>query len=128
MLKFLTGLTAALVLAGPALARTPAEPTPTAPPAAASSVDGIVVEGLPKKSCTSREKDCIAVVVAELKARYPQQLKAFCANWKMQAIRDQWANDQLAASFGGSHQASPSSFGVNAAISKACSPDKPAER
>jgi hypothetical protein len=122
MPKFLISFAAALVLAGPAAARTPTDPAPAAPAASAPSVDGIVVEGLPKKSCSTRDKSCIAVVVAELKARYPQQLKVFCANWQMQALRSQWVSDQL----GGGDR--PTAFGVNSAVSKACSADKPAEK
>jgi hypothetical protein len=137
-------LIAAVLAASPALAQpapdpaTPAVSTPVAPPttpaptakpaASGPTVSGIVVEGLPKKSCSSRDKDCIAVVVAELQEHYPEQLKAFCANWQMQAVRSKWVNDQLLASLGSSHQPTPPSFGVNSAVTKACSTDKPAEK
>jgi hypothetical protein len=111
-----------------AAAPPPAVPAAAKPAAPGPTVSGIVVEGLPKKTCSSRDRDCIAVVVAELQEHYPEQLKAFCANWKMQAIRSKWVNDQLLASLGSSHQPTPPSFGVNSAVTKACSTDKPAEK
>jgi hypothetical protein len=141
-------LIAALLIASPALAQAPADvpaapapapavaataaPSITAPaakPAASGpTVSGIVVEGLPKKSCSSRDRDCIAVVVAELKQNYPEQLKAFCAQWKMRAIQSQWVTDQLNAGLGGGSPPTPPSFGVNSAVTKACAPDKPTQK
>jgi hypothetical protein len=112
--------------AAPALASAPA--AKPKPPATEPTVSGIVVEGPPKKTCSSRDRECIAVVVAELKEHYPQQLKAFCAQWKMQAVRTQWVNDQLVESLGGNNPPSPVAFGVNSAVSKACAADKPAEK
>jgi hypothetical protein len=128
-------LIAASLIAGPVLAQPAGQPAPSPPTAPAAkpaapapSVSGIVVEGLPKKTCSSRDRDCIAVVVAELKQNYPQQLKTFCAQWKMQAVRSQWVNDQLFEAFGGNNPPPPTAFGVNSAVSKACSTDKPADK
>ncbi|HZZ32436.1 MAG TPA: hypothetical protein VFE10_10635 [Phenylobacterium sp.] len=139
-------LIAALLIAGPALAQGPADapaaPAPAAtaasapstasaaakPAASGPTVSGIVVEGLPKKSCSSRDKECIALVVAELKQNYPEQLKAFCAQWQMRAVQSRWVTDQLNGSLGGNNPPTPPTFGVNAAVSKACAPDKPAQK
>jgi hypothetical protein len=127
-------LISASLLASPALAQpapdpvaTPPAATPAAKPAApVPTVSGIVVQGMPKKSCSSRDKECIALVVAELKQSYPQQLKAFCFQWKTQAVRSQWVNAQLLESIGGTP--TPTAFGVNSAVSQACAADKPAEK
>ena len=106
-------LISALLLASPALAQpapaaTPAPSESAAKPAPpAPTVSGIVVEGLPKKTCSSRDRECIAIVVAELKQNYPEQLKAFCAQWKMQAVRTQFVHDQLAESLGGNNPPPP---------------------
>ncbi|THD71909.1 hypothetical protein [Phenylobacterium sp.] len=141
-------LIAALLTASPALAQAPADTPVTPAPATAvtvtaapssgvpapkpaaygPTVSGIVVEGLPKKSCSSRDKECIAVVVAELKQNYPEQLKAFCAQWQMRAIQSRWVTDQLNESLGGNNPPTPPTFGVNSAVSKACSTDKPAQK
>ncbi|HEX3366524.1 hypothetical protein [Phenylobacterium sp.] len=132
-------LISAVLLASPTLAQPTPDPAPTTavataaaaaakPAPAAPTVSGIVVEGLPKKTCSSRDKECIAVVVAELKEHYPQQLKAFCAQWKMQAVRTQWVNDQLVESLGGNNPPTPTAFGVNSAVSKACAEDRPAQK
>jgi hypothetical protein len=113
----------------PPAAATP--PPPAAPaPAAGPTVSSLTVEGsrVPKKSCSSRDKDCIAIVVADLKAHYPEQLKTFCFQWKTQAIRSEWVNDQLMESLGRNAPPPPPAFGVNSAVSKACAPDKPAEK
>lgn len=122
-------LIAAMLVATPALAQAPAAPATAAQRTAPGpTVSGIVVEGLPKKSCSSRDKDCIAVVVAELKQNYPEQLKAFCAQWKARAIQSEWVTAQLNESLGGNNPPTPPTFGVNSAVSKACAPDKPAQR
>jgi hypothetical protein len=116
--------------AAPVAASPPAAPATAAPaPPAGATVSSLTVEGsrLPKKTCSSRDRDCIAIVVAELKQNYPEQLKAFCFQWKTQAVRSQWVNDQLLESLGNDHP-SPTAFGVNSAVTKACTPDKPAEK
>ena len=43
-------------------------------------------------------------------------------NW-LQAV-----TDQLNAGLGGNNPPTPPTFGVNAAVSKACAPDKPAQK
>jgi hypothetical protein len=107
--------------ASPTVAKTPA-------PASAPTVSGIVVKPLPKKSCSSRDKECVALVVAELKQNYPEQLKAFCFQWQTQAVRSQWVNDQLYESLGSNFPPPTTAFGVNPAVSQACAVDRPAAK
>jgi hypothetical protein len=98
-MKPILGLAAAgLLLASAAYGQSTPAPAPgtttAAPgnPSAASPTTGKVVEGvtvvgkrLPTRSCGSRDKDCIDTVVAELKARYPHELKMWCAQVKERA-------------------------------------------
>ena len=80
-------LASALLLAGPGRAQ-PAAPDPAAAPAVTAApapapgkvVEGVTVTGrrLPPKTCSSRDDGCVATVVAELKARYPQELQKWC--------------------------------------------------
>ncbi|HXA38465.1 MAG TPA: hypothetical protein VNW53_05650 [Phenylobacterium sp.] len=117
---------AALAFGGAAQAQPAAPPAKPAEPG--STVSGIVVQALPKKSCSSRDKECIALVVANLKQNYPEQLKAFCFQWKTQALRSEWVNDQLIESLGGATPPTPAAFGVNSAVAQACAEDKPARK
>ena len=86
-------LISATLFAGAAFAQ-PAAPTPSPattaaaapePVTAASSgkakqVEGVTVMGKrPElKSCSSRDDDCVAMVVAQLKQRYPKELQKWC--------------------------------------------------
>jgi hypothetical protein len=68
---------------------------PTTPAAAKSdtTVSGVTVKPLPRKQCSPKDKDCIAMVMAELKDLYPEQLKKFCYQEKMNVMRqDMQAN------------------------------------
>jgi hypothetical protein len=60
----------------------PAAPAAQAPSAKPKELEGVTVTGRrpPTKSCSSRDDACIAAVVAELKARYPQELQKWCAH------------------------------------------------
>ena len=130
-------LAAALVfLAGAAGAQAPA-PTeiPGAAPAAAAkppptgnTVSGITVKPLPRKTCAARDKDCVAMVVAQLKEFYPEQLKQFCFQWETQRVRTELTNTQLMDALDAAGQnngpPTPTGFGVNSAVKTACAPDK----
>ena len=59
---------------GPAAAKPSAQAGKRATP----TVSGVVVQGLPKKACSSRDKACIAIVVAQLEELYPKELLRFC--------------------------------------------------
>jgi len=110
----------------PATSPAPASTSPAPIPAAGSrTLDGLtVVAPLPQKPCSSRDKTCIAMVVAELKQRYPEQLKRFCFQRTMRSMRTQMVQDQLLDGLGGSSPPTPNSFGVNSALSTACAWDK----
>jgi hypothetical protein len=88
-------------LAGAALAQAPGASSPSAPAPAASApaaspgatVSGVTVKPLPHKACAPKDKECIAIVVAEVKELYPEQLKMFCHQQKMDVMqRDMQAN------------------------------------
>ena len=124
---------AAAVLTVPfaAMAQSPAPPAPlpaTAPAkpgAGAHTVEGLTVTPLsPSKPCGSRDQQCIALVVAELKRRYPEQLKRFCFQRDMRAIRTQITNEDLLADLGDTGPSIPTAFGVNSALKTACAPDR----
>jgi hypothetical protein len=57
---------------------------------AGKTVEGLTVTGklLPRTECAPRDAQCIKLVVAELKRLYPEQLKRFCFQRQMRAIRD----------------------------------------
>jgi hypothetical protein len=83
--------------AGYALAQPPAAAPAQSVPAASAppgpSVSGVTVSPLPRKPCAPKDKECIAVVMAEVKALYPEQLKMFCHQQKMDVMqRDMQAN------------------------------------
>jgi hypothetical protein len=83
--------------AGSALAQAPAKtvaPSPSATPApAGANVSGVTVSPVPRKPCAPKDKDCIAIVMAELKDLYPEQVKTFCFQQKMDVMqRDMQAN------------------------------------
>jgi hypothetical protein len=107
---------AAAPQAGPA-AETPAK----TPPAKTKTVEGLtVVAPPPLKPCAVRDKDCVAQVVAELKQLYPEQLKKFCFQRQMRAMRTAMVADQL-----GLDGPPPSTaVGVNSALATACAPDR----
>lgn len=97
-------LIAAMVFAGAAMAQPAADTTnpsvsPSAAPVrpatpAARTLDSVtVVAPLPNRPCSSRDKECIALVVAELKQRYPEQLKRFCFQRTMRTMRSNLLND-----------------------------------
>jgi hypothetical protein len=75
----LSGLLAGAVVAqaDPHVASAPASPQPSAP---GNTVSGVTVQApaAPKEACSARDKDCIAAVVADLKAHYPNELQKWC--------------------------------------------------
>ncbi len=71
-------ISAALIAGGAS-----AQSTPAPGPAAAAPgkvVEGVTVTGrrLSPKGCSSRDDTCVATVVADLKARYPRELRKWC--------------------------------------------------
>ena len=114
------GLTYALAigfLAGAAVAQTPAK--------APGTVSGVTVMPMPKKTCSSRDKTCIAMVVAELKRDYPEQLKQFCFEEQTKAARNQFVNDQLLDALHGNGPPTPTAAPVSPVVKQVCAPDKP---
>ena len=107
----------------PAAAPTPAPAPSTAKPAAGDTVSGVTVSPFPKKACSSRDKDCIAMVVAELKRLYPEQLKQFYFAEQTSAVRTQIVNQQLLDSLGGNNPSIPVSSQVSPIIKTACASD-----
>jgi hypothetical protein len=103
----------------------PASAPAPKPPPDGRTVSGVTVTPAPvSKPCSSRDKACIELVVAELKRRYPVELKRFCFQRDMRAIRSRVLNDELLADLGDSGPGVPTAFGVNAALKTACAPDK----
>lgn len=100
---------------------TPAKP---APPPSDTTVSGVTVMPLPSRSCRPKDKDCIALVIAELKAKYPEQLKKFCFQTQMnvekqdiQADVNGWCDDpRYSSSAICSHHVPP-------VLKQACEPD-----
>lgn len=115
------------LLAGAAAAQTPAPapaaPAPQAAPRTGATVGGVTVMPMPKKTCSSRDKTCIAMVVAELKRDYPEQLKQFCFQEQTKAVRNQFVNDQLLESLNGNGPPTPTAAPVSPIVKIACAPD-----
>ena len=128
----LTFIAAMTLLASAATAQTSAPPPATGaspPPAAAKptagdTLSGVTVMPMPKKACSSRDKDCIALVVAELKRLYPEELKQFCFQEQTSAVRTQIVNQQLLESLNGNNPSIPISSQVSPVIKTACASDK----
>jgi hypothetical protein len=121
------------LLAGAAAAQTPTPAPATesaAPPAAVGkkaggdTLSGVTVMPIPKKACSARDKDCIALVVAELKRLYPEELKQFCFQEQTSAVRTQIVNQQLLESLNGNNPSIPISSQVSPIIKTACASDK----
>jgi len=125
-------LAAVLMTPGAAAAQAvpPAEAAPATTPAPTPRPEGRTISGVTvspapaSKPCGSRDKQCIDLVVAELKRRYPEQLKKFCFQRDMRAIRSRVLNDELLADIGDAGPSIPTSFGPNAALKTACAPDR----
>jgi hypothetical protein len=130
-------ISAALFTGGPDPAAAPAvapsvapPPAATAPAATAHGIAPKTVEGLtvvapvPNKPCSSRDQACIALVVAELKQLYPEQLKRFCFQRTMRAMRSDILQADLLAGLGSDNPPMGTSFGVNSALKTACARDK----
>lgn len=117
-----------VLLAGVAAAQTPASPPtqlPTPKPrSGGDTLSGVTVTPLPKKACAPRDKDCITMVVAELKRLYPEELKRFCFEEQTKQARTQFVNDQLLESLNSNHPPPPMSFQVSPVIKTACASDK----
>jgi hypothetical protein len=118
----LAATTAGAQTASPAAA--PSAPTAPKPAAGGVTVSGVTVTPSVPKPCGSRDKDCIATVVAELKTRYPEELKRFCFQRAMRSVRTQLLNDQIVGALHGEDPATQPAFGVNAALQTACSTRK----
>jgi hypothetical protein len=128
-------LAAVALLAGTADAQQPspqaasAATAPAAPDKSGTTVSEVTVKPLPRKQCSPKDKDCIALVMAEVKELYPEQLKAFCYQQKVDVMRQDmqasiagWCNGPgQGASAICSHYVSP-------VVKKVCEPDKPADK
>ncbi|MBS0361146.1 MAG: hypothetical protein JSR98_07185 [Proteobacteria bacterium] len=103
-----------------------AEPASDAkPPPEGATVSGVTVTPSPRKACAPKDKACIALVVADLKRLYPEQLKAFCFQQDMTALRrDQQANAAgwCDSPIGGA--SAICSHYVPPAVKQACAPDR----
>jgi hypothetical protein len=122
------GLLLALTLAAaPAAAPATDPPAPSAAPAASAppkKLEGVVVEGQrkPLHKCDSKDAPCIAAVVAELKKRYPEQLKVWCFRQKMDEMRDAM-NMQTFASPSDPGGGATAQFNRAPVIRQVCAPD-----
>jgi hypothetical protein len=92
--------------------------------AAGKTVDGLTVVAPAGKPCGYRDRECVALVVAELKRRYPGELKRFCFQRQMRAMRSEVVNEQLLEGLGGGDPPVPTAFGVNSALKTACAEEK----
>jgi hypothetical protein len=103
--------------------KTEATPPPSAKPG--TTVSGLTVTAKPKlQPCSSRDKQCIDLVVAELKVQYPEELKRFCFQREQRAVRTQLAHDRIVEDLGGNNPPTPTAFGVNSAMKAACATEK----
>src|SRR5277367_5518460 len=87
------GLAIAVALAGllgSAWAQTSGAPPPSTAQASdkdVPTVSGLTVSPLLRKPCAPRDKECVALVIAQVKALYPEELKKFCFQQTMTAER-----------------------------------------
>lgn len=124
-------LAASLACASAAAAQT-APPAP-APPAAkaGSTVSGVTVEGRksPPKACSSRDKACIAAVVAELKARFPKELQKWCDTVEYRAAVTNMNIDEINGALNSPGTLSEAGQFAPPAVAKvACARDKPKDK
>jgi hypothetical protein len=110
----------------PAAAAPPATPKPAEPadkPLAGKPgpkvVEGLTVvgKGVKPGPCGERDKACIAMVVAELQARYPKQLKIWCHQEQDRAM---WSNMEAEAIYGGTHAPIGGSAQLKPVMKTAC--------
>jgi hypothetical protein len=113
-------LIAASLAAGAAAGEPAVAPTQPAQPSG-KTVDGLTVVAptVPTKECSPRDQQCVRLVVAELKRLYPEQLKRFCFQRQMRAMRSNLLNDTDP-----SQPAFTSMFSAPPAMKLACSSDK----
>jgi hypothetical protein len=84
----------------PALAAPPGPGAGAAPAETAAKgkqLEGVTVTGrrLLAKPCSPRDQACVSMVVAELKARYPQELQHWCALVEERAAAANMMGDSL---------------------------------
>jgi hypothetical protein len=88
-------------------------------------VEGLtVVAPPPLKPCAARDKDCIAQVVAELKQLYPEQLKRFCFQRQMRAMRNTALFGDVDQSSSPESSQRGTTYSVGDSLRVACAPDK----
>ncbi|HEX2817514.1 MAG TPA: hypothetical protein VHN39_14035 [Phenylobacterium sp.] len=134
MKRVLTLAGAAVLFAAVANAQAPSPqpaPTPTAPATApapdksGATVSGVTVRPLPRKPCAPKDKDCVAMVMAEVKNLYPEQLKSFCFQQQMDVMRqDMQANMAGWCEGPGLGAAAICSHHVSPVVKQVCAPDK----
>ena len=110
----------------PPAAVSPAVATPAAPggKAVPKVVEGVTVvgKGAQPKPCDERDKSCIAMVVAELQARYPKQLKLWC---HQEQDRAAWSNIEAASIYADPyHSPIGGSVQLKPIMKTACEPAK----
>jgi hypothetical protein len=135
-MKIALTLAAALAVLSPiARAAAPPAATMSAPPATAApaapapgaTVSGVTVKGAPRKQCAPKDAECIAIVMAEVKELYPEQLKKFCYQQKMDVMRqDMQANIAGWCDGPGLGATAMCSHYVSPVVKKVCAPDPPA--
>ena len=103
--------------------QTPASAGPAKAPA--NTISGVTVEAAkPQKACSSRDKACVAMVVAELKARFPNELQKWCDTVKYRAAVTNMNIDDLNGALGspGTHSEA-GQFAPPAVAKVACASD-----
>ena len=81
----------------------------------------MVGKGAQPKPCDERDKTCIAMVVAELQARYPKQLKIWCHQEQDRAM---WSNMEAEAIYGSTHAPIGGSAQLKPVMKTACETPK----
>jgi hypothetical protein len=138
-MKASLALAAALTLLVGAAGAQPAPPAETAstapataPPAAGKpgpTVSGVTVTPLPRKQCSPKDKECIALVMAQVKDLYPEQLKQFCFQQRMGVLRqDMQANIAGWCNGPGGGASEICHHYVSPVVKQVCAPDPPAKK
>ena len=131
-MRHLTASAIALSLftVGAARAQTVA-PSQPAKATSGGTVSGVTVEGRKarEKACSARDKDCIASVVAELRARFPVQLQNWCVHVQERAAMTDLMFDRSGdASPDGHPHENPLPYLPPPVTKLACASDPPSAR
>ena len=98
--------------------------SPTTPKLDGHTVSGVTVEAKPLKipKCGARDNACIAEVVAELRQRYPKELRQWCSQEEMKSTRANFMGSEFLGS--ADHPMIDGSFAPPAVTRIACFPPK----